>query len=80
MCDRARFRRDVCHTRLRTGHLHAARNEQAEREGQEQALVDRALEEEADQAIEIHLTTECEGRVRCASRVTAAKPSLYPPI
>jgi hypothetical protein len=44
----------VRHRLLGARHLHAARNEKSERERQEQALIDGALEEEAHEAIEIH--------------------------
>ena len=51
---------DLCHTSLGPGHFHAARDEQTEREREKEALVNRALEENANQAIEIHQTTQLE--------------------
>ena len=48
------MRRDLRHRGLGSGHLHAARNEQTEGEGQEQPLVGGTLEKAANGAIQIH--------------------------
>jgi len=50
-------RRDVRHTWLSAGHSYAARDEQPERKCKKETLVNRALEEQPDEAIEIHRTT-----------------------
>ena len=50
----ARMRRDLRHRRFGACHLHAARNEQTEGEGQEQPLVGGTLEKAANGAIQIH--------------------------
>ena len=51
---------DMCHTCLGPSHLHATGDKQTEREREKEALVYRALEENANEAIEIHLTTRLE--------------------
>lgn len=50
---------DVAHRLLRSRHLHAAGNEETERERQKQALIDWALEEESHETIEIHRSDRC---------------------
>ena len=52
------LQRDRRHIWLCSCHLHAARDEQTEREGEKETLVDRAFEEQSDETLEIHRTTD----------------------
>ena len=51
---------DARYTCLGPSHFHATGDKQTEREREKEALVYRALEENANEAIEIHLTTRLE--------------------